>query len=260
MPSIRPPFGRRMFLGALALAVCVGSPAAAAGFTAEQKSEIGAVVKDYLLANPEVLRDAMAELDKRQKDQEGAARLKVMADESGALFNSPYQVVLGNPNGKATIVEFFDYNCSYCKHALDDLAKLMKNEPELRVVLKDFPVLGPGSVEAAQVAGALRAQFKGDKYWEFHSKLLSSRGQVGRAQALAVAKDLGADMDKLARDVQTPEIRTGIEQAMQIADSLNLTGTPSYVVGLDVVVGAVGYDDLKGRIDNIVKCGKSVCS
>ncbi|MEA2832786.1 MAG: hypothetical protein QOG66_988 [Methylobacteriaceae bacterium] len=237
----------------------VAMPAGAAEFSPAQTKEIGAIVRDYLVNNPEVLRDAMVELDRREKAEQAAAREKIIS-ENGHLFSSPHQAVVGNPNGKVTLVEFFDYNCGYCKKSLDDLAKLMKDDPNLRVVLKDFPVLGPGSVEAAQVASALRNQFSGDKFWAFHQKLLLTRGQVGKAQALAVAKDMGADMGKLERDVANPDVKAGIQEVMQMADGLNLTGTPSWVVGNDVVVGAVGYDELKGKIGNVAKCGKAVCS
>ena len=136
----------------------------------------------------------------------------------------------------------------------------MKNEPDLKIVLKDFPVLGPGSVEAAQVAGAVRNQLKGDKFWAFHYKLLSTHGPVAKAQALTAAKDSGVDMDQLNKDLAKPEIRNGIQQNMEIADALSLTGTPTFVMGQDVVEGAVGYDQLKTRVDSLLKCGKSVCS
>jgi protein-disulfide isomerase len=237
----------------------VALPAAAAEFSPAQTKEIGTLVRDYLINNPEVLRDAMVELDRREKEAQQAAREKIISD-NGNLFSSPHQAVIGNPNGKVTLVEFFDYNCGYCKKALEDLAKLVKEDPNLRVVLKDFPVLGPGSVEAAQVASALRNQFSGDKFWAYHQKLLMTRGQIGKAQALAVAKEMGADMGKLDRDIASPEVKAGIQEVMQMADGLNLTGTPSWVVGKEVVVGAVGYEDLKGKIGNVAKCGKAVCS
>ena len=235
------------------------APAAAAEFSASQKAEIGVIVKDYLLANPEVLRDALAELDKRQKNEEAAARQKVVSDQSGLLFSSVNQATLGNPKGNATLVEFFDYNCGYCKRSLDDIARLMKADPNLKVVLKDFPVLGPGSVEAAHVATALRNQFKTEKFWDFHQKLLGARGQVGKAQALAVAKDLGADMDKLEKDMAAPAIKESIQEVALLADQLNLTGTPSFVIGQDVVVGAIPYDEMKSKVDNVHKCGKVAC-
>ena len=264
MPSPAPlrPRSRLLVAGFAASFIFANAlPAArAAEFTDAQKAEIGSLVKDYLIQNPEVLRDAMVELDKREKAQEAAKRQHTVRDQSAALLNSPYGEVVGNPNGKVTLVEFFDYNCGYCKRALDDMAKLMKSDPDVRVVLKDFPVLGPGSVEAAQVAGAVRAQLRGDKFWAFHYKLLGSHGPIGKAQALAAAKESGVDMDQLAKDMAKPEIKAGIQQNMQLADALSLTGTPSFVVGNDVVVGAVGYDELKERVDNVAKCGKATCS
>ncbi|GAC1335018.1 MAG: DsbA family protein [Beijerinckiaceae bacterium] len=245
-----------LFFGLAASAL----PATSAEFSPAQTKAIGDIVRDYLVANPEVLRDAMVELDRREKAEQTAARDKVLTDKAGQLFSSPHQAVVGNPNGKITLVEFFDYNCTYCKRSLDDVAKLVKENPDLRVVLKDFPVLGPGSVEAAQVASALRNQFTGDKFWAYHQKLLMSRGPVAKAQALAVAKDMGADMSRLDQDMKSPDVKTGIQETMQIAEGLNLTGTPSWVIGRDVVVGAVGYDELKGKIGNVAKCGKAVCS
>ena len=238
-------------------------PAAGAEFSSTQTKEIGNIVRDYLVNNPEVLREAMTELERRQTAEQVAAREKIISGNPN-LFSSPHQAVVGNPNGKVTLVEFFDYNCGYCKKSLEDLAKLMKDDPNLRIVLKDFPVLGPGSVEAAQVASALRNQFSGEKFWAYHQKLLMTRGQIGKAQALAVAKDMGADIAKLERDMASPEVKAGIQEVMQMADGLNLTGTPSWVVGTDVVVGAVGYDELKGKVGavatNVAKCGKAVCS
>ena len=223
------------------------------------RAEIEAIVKDYLLRNPEVLRDALIELERRGKAEEDAQRARALAQLRPKIFESSRQVVIGNPQGKVTLVEFFDYNCGYCKRALEDLASLMKKNPDLRVILKEFPVLGPGSIEAAQVAHALRMQVNGEKYWSFHQKLLSSRGQVGKAQAMAAAKDVGAVMARLERDLQSDEIRAGLQEAMEIADALGLTGTPSYVVGDEVVVGAVGAADLQSRIDNVRKCGRASC-
>jgi protein-disulfide isomerase len=182
-----------------------------------------------------------------------------VTDQAGPLFSSKFQANIGNPSGSATLVEFFDYNCHYCKGALPDVVKLMKDDPNLHVVLKDFPVLGPGSVEAARVASAARNQLPGDRFWAFHNKLLSMHGPIGKAEALSVAKELGLDMDQLAKDMESPEINAGLQQIMQMADSLQINGTPSFVVGDEVVVGAVGYDQLKSKIDDVHKCGHAVC-
>ncbi len=250
------------------MALLLAAPLALPGMQAQaqtslQRSEIESIVKDYLLKNPEVLRDALVELERRGKADEEANRAKAVSSLAPKIFSSKYQVVVGNPQGKVELVEFFDYNCGYCKRALDDLAGLIKKNPDLRVVLKEFPVLGPGSVEAAQVAHAVRMQFTGDKYWVFHTKLLGSRGQVGKAQALAAARDAGADMTRLTKDMDSPDIKEGLQEVMQVADALSLTGTPSYVVGNDVVVGAVGGAELQSRVDavreNLKTCGKTVC-
>ena len=249
----------RAFVAATLLAIAAPLPASAQ-MTPAQRGEIEAVVKDYLLKNPEVLRDAFVELERRQKAEEEEARIKAITDLSGLIFNAPKQAVLGNPNGKVTLVEFFDYNCGYCKRALDDITSLVKEDKDLRFVLKDFPVLGPGSVEAAEVAIAMLNQANGDKYWQFHAKLLGSRGQVGKAQALAVAKEVGADMARLEKDIVTPQTRAVLQDVMKIADKLQLTGTPTFVLADEVIVGAVGRDQLKARIANVRKCGKTACS
>ncbi len=234
-------------------------PARADSFTAAQKQELGAFVRDYLVNNPEVLRDAIEALDKHDKATEAAERQKTVSSQAGPLFTSKYQATIGNPKASATLVEFFDYNCHYCKGALPDIARLIKDDPNLKVVLKDFPVLGPGSVEAAKVAAAARNQLPGDRFWAFHYKLLGSHGPVGKAEAMAVAKDLGLDMDKLAKDMESPDVKAGLDETMQLADAMQINGTPTFVLGQDLVVGAVGYDQLKSKIDSVHKCGRVEC-
>jgi protein-disulfide isomerase len=237
-----------------------GSPARAESFSSGQKAEIEAIIKDYLLQKPEILREAIGVLEAREKAAETKAREKIVSDPSGALYSAANQAAIGNLKGKVTLIEFFDYNCGYCKRALSDLARLMKDNPDLRVVLRDFPILSPGSVEAAKIANAFLRQFQGEKFWEFHQRLLASHGPVGKAEALAVAKDLGADMDKLAEDATAPGITAGIEESEKFAKALQVTGTPTFVIGEDVVVGAVGYDELEAKVANIKKCGKAICS
>ena len=253
---------RWLGLAALALAflALAFAPGRAESFSSGQKAEIETIIKDYLLQKPEILREAIGVLEVREKAAEAKAREKVVSDPSGALFSPANQAVIGDPGGKITLIEFFDYNCGYCKRALSDLARLMKDNPDLRVVLRDFPILSPGSVEAAKIANAFLRQFQGEKFWEFHQKLLGSRGPVGKAEALAVAKDLGADMDKLAKDAAAAGITAGIEESEKLAKSLQVTGTPTYVIGEDVVVGAVGYDELEAKVANIKKCGRAICS
>jgi protein-disulfide isomerase len=250
---------------ALLAAVFVGigclaaAPASADEFTPAQKQELGAFIKDYLVNNPDVLRAAIEALDKHDKEAAEAERQKVVSSQAGDLFSSKYQATIGNPKGTATLVEFFDYNCHFCKGALPDVAKLLKDDPNLKLVLKDYPVLGPGSVEAAKVAFAARNQLPGDKFWAFHSKLLGMHGPIGKAQALEVARDLGLDMNRLEKDMDSPDVKQGLSEVMQLADALQINGTPTFVVGQDVVVGAVGYDQLKDKVDSVHKCGHATC-
>ena len=192
----------------LALGVGAASFAHAQNFSDAQRGEIERIVKDYLIAHPEVLQEAVGELEKRQAASEVDKRKGAVAEHREAIFNSPRQVVLGNPQGDITLVEFFDYNCGYCKRAMADMLDLMKGDPKLRIVLKELPVLGPGSVEAAQVAVAVRMQDKtGKKYLDFHQKLLGGRGQADKARALAAAKEAGLDMARLEKDMASPEVK-----------------------------------------------------
>jgi protein-disulfide isomerase len=240
----------KTFLIACAAGLFALLPAAGAqSITAEQRGEIEKIVREYLVAHPEVLTEAMAELEKRQQTAEAEKAKAALATHADQLFNSQRQVVVGNPQGDVTLVEFFDYNCGYCKRALNDLQDLMKNDPKLRVVLKEFPVLGPTSVEAAQVAVAVRMQDKsGKKYLDFHQKLLGGRGQVDKAKAIAAAKDAGLDVARIEKEMTSDEVRASLEESFKLAEALGLNGTPSYVVGKDVVVGAVGAAILKDKI------------
>jgi protein-disulfide isomerase len=224
-----------------------------------QRGEIERIIREYLIKNPEVLQEAIAELEKKQAAAEAEKNKAAVKDNAATLFNSPRQVVIGNPQGDVTFVEFFDYNCGYCKSAMTDMLDLMKHDPKLKVVLKEFPVLGPGSIEAARVATAVRMQDKsGKKYLEFHQKLLTGRGQVDKARALAVAKEVGLDVARIERDMASEEAGLTLEESFKLAEKLGLNGTPSYVIGNDVVIGAVGLAALKEKV-NTARCGKATC-
>jgi protein-disulfide isomerase len=219
-------------------------------FSATQRGEIETIVKDYLMHHPEVMQDVMAELEKRQQAAEADKQHTAISENSTRLFSSPHQVVLGNPQGNVTMVEFFDYNCGYCRRALSDMLDLLKTDGNLKFVLKEFPVLGEGSVEAAHVAVAARMQdATGKKYLEFHQKLLGGRGQADKARALAVAKEVGFDMTRIEKDMSSEEVKKTIEEDMKLADALGLNGTPSYVVGNEVMMGAVGVKTLREKIE-----------
>jgi protein-disulfide isomerase len=231
--------------------------ARAQAFSKAQRGDIERIVHDYLVAHPEVLQEAMTELEKRQTAAEAEKHKAAVKAHAKALFSSPDQVTLGNPNGNVTFVEFFDYNCGYCKRAMSDMLTLLKNDSKLKVVLKEFPVLGPGSVEAARVAVAVRMQAP-QKYLEFHTKLLGGRGHADNARALAVAKEVGLDMARLEKDMKGPEVQKTLQHDFKLAEALGLNGTPSYVIGDNVIVGAIGLKGLQEKI-NTARCGKETC-
>jgi len=239
-------------------ALAVAQHASAAEFSSPQRDEIGKIVREYLLANPEVLQEAMAELEKRSQVAEAEKHKAAVKQHADAIFSSKRQVTLGNPKGDVTLVEFFDYNCGYCKRAMEDMMVLLK-DPNLKVVLKEFPVLGPGSAEAAQVAVAVRMQDPtGKKYLDFHQKLLGGRGQADKAHAMAAAKEAGVDMARLEKDITSSEVRDTLQESFKLAEALGMNGTPSYVVGDNVVVGAVGLEALQEKVNN-ARCGKATC-
>lgn len=252
---------RLAFLTILLGSALVFGPARsqAAELSAGQQSEIKALIRDYLVKNPEIIQEALNELEKRQADQEKANQNKALSEWLPVILKSGRSTVLGNPKGDVTLVEFFDYNCGYCKRALSDLQKLMESDKNLRVIIRDFPVLGPDSVESAIVAVAARQQLSGAKYLEFHSKLLESKGRIGKERALAVAKDLNVDLQKLQKDMDLAETKAILSETMQIGDALRLQGTPAYLIGDEIVFGAVGYQNLKDAIDATRRCGKSQC-
>ena len=242
-----------------AASLVVSQAASAQGFSDAQRSEIQKIVREYLLANPEVLEEVSAELNKRQAVAEAAKQASAVKKHSDALFNSPRGVIVGNREGDVNFVEFFDYNCGFCKRAMIDMMDLMKADPKVRVVLKEFPVLGQASIEAAQVAVAVRMQDpSGKKYLDFHQKLLNSRGQIDKVKAVATAREVGLDMARLDKDLASPEIKATLEENFRMAEDMGLNGTPSYVIGDQVLVGAVGLGALKEKIA-IARCGKPAC-
>ena len=255
MPSFR-------FLAPALLALALGTAplsVSAQSFSDTQRGDIETIVRNYLIAHPEVLEEAMNELNKRQAAAEAEKHEAGVSKNADAIFNSPRGVTLGNKDGDVTFVEFFDYNCGYCKRAMSDMLDLMKADPKLKVVLKEFPVLSQGSVEAAQVAVAVRMQDPaGKKYLDFHQKLLGGRGAADKARAMAVAKEVGLDMAKLEKDMASPEAKATIEENFKLAEAMGMNGTPSYVIGKQVVIGAVGADSLKEKI-GVARCGKATC-
>lgn len=216
------------------------------------------MIEDYLVSNPRILQRVSEALDTELKLAEAAATKAALASLQSVIYDDADHVVLGNPNGDVTLVELFDYNCGYCRQALPDLAILMAEDPNLRVILKEFPILSQGSVDAAKVAVVVSREESVD-YWQFHQALFTSRGQVTKDTALAAAKDLGLNPIEVGLAMEAADVDSVIEKSFQIADGLNVSGTPTYIIGDEVIPGAIGLDGLRQRISNMRKCGSTVC-
>jgi protein-disulfide isomerase len=246
---------------ACGMLLCLGSAAAAQSslFNEQQRKAIGEVVREYLIQNPEVLQEALAELEKRQAEAQRAAAVSALRDSKDALHNAPHSIVAGNPQGDVTLVEFFDYNCGYCKRALADVRGLVKGDPKLRLVMKDFPVLGPDSVEASRVALAVKNQLSGDKLFDYHVRLIETRGRVNGEKALALAKEMGLDVARIQKDMDSPTIRAALQENVALGDKLGLTGTPAFIVGEEIIPGAVGAEPLRRVVASVRQCGQATC-
>lgn len=214
-----------------------------------QLAEVEATVRTHLIANPEIIRDAIAALQAKEQEAEREAQIAAIADHRDALFSSDLQFVLGNPDGDVTLVEFFDYNCGYCRRAHEDMNRLIAEDENLRVVIKEFPVLGDESVEAAQISVAVK-QVAPDRIGEFYDALLMQPGRANADVALAIADDMGLDVDAIREQMDSEVVNATISEAYELANALALTGTPSYVTTNDVMIGAVGYDALKEKIES----------
>jgi len=208
--------------------------------------EIGAILQDYIAKNP----DAFAGAAVRQGGSLNAALApELITANRVLLFSSPRQVTLGNSSGDTALVEFFDYNCGYCRGALADMLALLKGEPKLKFVLKELPVLGEGSQEAARVAVAIRMQDQdGHLYLAFHQRLLGGSRPANNETALEAARGAGADMERLTRDLESPEVQATIAENLTLARAIGVTGTPTYVAGVTVIPGAIGESALQALV------------
>jgi protein-disulfide isomerase len=223
-------------------------PALAGEFTDSQKQELGAFIHDYLMKNPEVLRDALQELDRRQSQAEATARKDTLTAKAAAVFHEDGDLVGGNPNGKITVVEFFDYNCGYCRKAFPDVMKMIGDDKDVRLVMKEFPILGPGSTYAARAALASRKQ---GKYWEYHLAMMRHEGRIDEATADEVADSIGLDVKKLKADMKSDEVEQVIGRNMDLAEKLNIQGTPAFIIDETIIPGAIGYDGLTAAVKQV---------
>ncbi len=205
-------------------------------------------VRSYLLEHPEVIKEAIDRLEARQVELDAAQVAAVLKEHADDIFRDPDSPVGGNPKGDVTLVEFFDYNCPYCRQMAPLMTQAAAEDPQLRIVYKEFPILGPNSVVAAKAALAANKQ---DKYVAFHRALYQIRGPVEEGKVLEAAATAGLDVDRLKADMQNPSLQGLLDRNIQLAQALRITGTPGFVAGDQILVGATDLKTLQAVLQTI---------
>lgn len=245
-------------VSAVAIAASLAFVQPAAALDDQQKKEFGEFIKEYLVEHPEVLLDAQAALEKKQDAARLAQSSQAVTQNKDAIFNSKNDISIGNPKGDITVVEFFDYNCTYCRHALGDMETLLKQDTNVRFVLKEFPILGPDSVAASRVSDAFR-KLAPEKYAAFHRALLGSDGRASEDSAIEVASSLGVKEAAIRAEMAKSPNTDSVKATYQLATDLNVTGTPAYIIGNETISGAIGLEAIQQKIANVRSCGKTTC-
>ncbi|HLW90333.1 MAG TPA: DsbA family protein [Roseiarcus sp.] len=209
------------------------------------RAKVEEAIHDYILNHPEIIRDAIVEMQRHEQADKEKAALAALENNRALLLASPHQAVIGNPNGDISIVEFFDYNCPYCRQSAPDLASVLAQDKNVRVVLKEWPILGPDSIEAAKVSIAARILDGGARFQEFHEKLLAIHGRANRTNAIQVATSVGYDSQRIESEIESDEVKSTIAEVAQLGTTLNITGTPSFIAGSRAIAGAMDVNGLK---------------
>lgn len=240
----------RLFAPVLALAL--GTTAMATDLTQmtdAEKAAFGAQVRAYLLENPEVLQEAIQVLQDRQQQAADVQDQQVLKDYHDAIFNDPASWVGGNPQGDITVVEFMDYRCTYCRKAYSEIEDLVKTDGNVRFVLKEFPILGEDSVASSRFAIAVRLVGGDDAYKKAHDALIVLRGSPDTATLTRLAGDLGVDAKAVMDRMNSDEVTQIIAANHAIASKLNISGTPTFVIGNTLVRGYVPEDQMKQVVE-----------
>ncbi|WP_196258447.1 DsbA family protein [Pelagibacterium limicola] len=220
-------------------------------------ADLNAAIETYLLDNPRLLEQMSTALESGRRAEEQERARVALAALTEDIYSDPANIVLGNPEGDVTLVEMFDYNCGYCRQVVPDLIALIDEDPDLRIILKEFPILSQGSVDAARV-GVLVNRADID-YADFHTALFSSRGAITGETALTAAESLGMSRVMLELDMNNDDVTAVIQRNYAVAQALGISGTPTFIIGDEVIPGAVNKTELSRRIANMRECGTTEC-
>ena len=214
-------------------------------FDPAEEQGIRELVRDYLLAHPEVLIEALKIYQKREQVATEERQRQALETRRADLESDIDSPVLGNPDGDVALVEFFDYRCPYCKKVAQDTRDVVKADGKVRLIMKEFPILGAESQFAARAALASVNQ---GRYEEFHFAMMSAPGRITKDSVRAIAAHIGLDVARLERDMQSDRIDAMLRKNFELAEALGVKGTPAFVIGDELVPGAVGKDELKSMI------------
>ena len=236
--------GAGFLLGVMAPVAIADESAPSIDLPVEQVEKI---VREYLMREPEVVYQALEELQRRQAAEEAERAKQMLVSRRDDLLNDPATPIAGNPDGNVTLVEFFDYRCGYCRRVLSSMQALMEEDKDLRVAFKELPVLGEDSVRAARAALASQQQDE-SLYLDFHLALMSAKDLTADGIS-KIAENVGLDAEQLAADMESAEVTAAIEANYELASALGIEGTPAFVIGDALVPGAVGKDRLSELIE-----------
>ena len=239
--------GLALFL--LVLFLPTAPPSFAESTAPADPTSIDNAIEQYIRAHPEVIEQSLQALEAKREAEEKARVKQAISTRQNELLNDPSSPTSGNPNVDVTVVEFFDYRCGYCKRAAGAVTQLQKEDPRVRIVYKDLPILGEASELAAKAALASRAQ---GKHQAFHEALLASKAEMTKEEVLHIAGEVGLDTKRLEADMANPEWQTVIDRNRALAKDLGISGTPGFIVGTELVPGAL---DLNGLKDLITRAG-----
>jgi protein-disulfide isomerase len=209
------------------------------------RQSVERVIESYIRSHPEMIEQAQQALEAKRQEEENVRVKEVIAAHRSELLHDPASPVSGNPAGEVTVVEFFDYRCGFCQRAAGSVTQLQKDDARVRIVYKDFPILGADSVQAAKAALASRAQ---GRHQAFHEALFAAKGELTKERILQIANNIGLDVKKLVADMDNPEWIAIIERNRALASDLGITGTPAFVVGTELVPGAIDLATLKDLV------------
>ncbi len=221
------------------------------------KEQLNILIEQYLLSNPRILESMSSALQAENRKLEGERTGEALIAMKDLIYNDKDNIVLGNPDGDVALVEFFDYNCPYCKQVMPHIPELLDNDPNLKIIIKEFPILGQDSVDVARLSIAVDRL--GHDYWAFHKALFTGRERVTIEKARKVSLEMNINFIELELEAKRPEIDEIIKKSYTIAEALSINGTPAFIIGNEILPGAVDVEELRFRIENMRECGKANC-